>query len=118
MNLIDAADVPTALRCCDADRARALRASGAASIQPAYDALRALSSPMRLRLVGALAEVGELCVCDAAFICDASDALTSHHLKELVGAGFVDRRRDGRLAMFRLTPRGERAVEVVRELAR
>lgn len=107
----------TALRCCDADRARALRDRDGVEVERAHAALRALASPVRLRLVGALAEVGELCVCDAAWICDASDALTSHHLKALVRAGLVARRRDGRLAMFRLTPRGEHAARLVGELA-
>jgi DNA-binding transcriptional ArsR family regulator len=117
MDLIETIEGGSALRCCDETRAARLRATGTDHLDAAGEVLRTLASPMRLRLLDALGQVGELCVCDAAWICDASDALTSHHLKALATAGLVERRREGRLAMFRLSERGEQASALITELA-
>jgi DNA-binding transcriptional ArsR family regulator len=118
MDLIEAEPVGELL-CCDASRAKALRARTGFEDQlvEAMTPLRVLANPVRLRVVAALHELGELCVCDASWVCDTSVALASHHLKALHDAGIVERRRVGKLAMYQLTPRGVRLVSFVLEQA-
>lgn len=108
---------PDALRCCDAARAQALRDHGAFDTDLAVGMapFQVLAHPVRLRIVAALQALGELCVCDAGWVCGTSVALTSHHLKALHDAGLVERRRDGRLALYELTPRATRLLEFVLE---
>lgn len=60
------------------------------------ETLKALSDENRLRIVQLLSERGELCVCDLAAVLEMSDALVSHHVKQLREAGLVRTRRIGR----------------------
>ena len=96
------------LLCLDLDRAEALRHSrwdDGALEQHARQA-RALGDPTRLQIALALRDGGELCVCDLAWIVERSDALVSHHLRHLRTADLVASRRDGKMVMYRLRPRG------------
>lgn len=61
-----------------------------------------LSDPARLRLIYALLEAGELCVCDLAAVVGASESATSHQLRQLRSAGLVTFRREGRVAYYRI----------------
>jgi len=67
------------------------------------ETLKALSDENRLRIVEMLAS-GERCVCELATELDASDALVSHHLKQLREAGLVRTRRVGRWLHCSLEP--------------
>jgi DNA-binding transcriptional ArsR family regulator len=79
---------------------------------------RALADATRLTLALALADGRELCVCDLAWIVERSRALVSHHMRELRLAGLVDARKEGKMTMYRLTPRGEALLALAaRELA-
>ena len=74
-----------------------------------------LANPTRLKLLLALQpEPGhpshELCVCDLAAIAGASESMTSHQFRLLRAAGLVSFRRQGKLALYRLTEGPERAV--------
>ncbi len=64
---------------------------------------QALADPGRIRIIYALADAGELCVCDLAAIVDASESATSHQLRILRERGLVTFRKDGRIAYYRLT---------------
>ena len=66
----------------------------------------ALADPTRLRVAAALAEGGELCVCDLAWIVARSDKLVSHHLQALRAAGLAAHRREGKVVYYRLTGAG------------
>jgi ArsR family transcriptional regulator, lead/cadmium/zinc/bismuth-responsive transcriptional repressor len=68
---------------------------------------KALSDPTRLILAAALAEGGELCVCDLAWVLERAENLVSHHLRVLRAEGLVTTRRDGKMVMSSLTERGE-----------
>jgi DNA-binding transcriptional ArsR family regulator len=57
-------------------------------------------------LAAALEPVEELCVCDLAWIAERSQNLVSHHLRALRAADIVDSRREGKMALYALTPRG------------
>lgn len=110
------------LLCLDAPRAEAIRGGilGEEKAQEAAELARALSDPTRLTLAGALreagsiaGELGELCVCDLAWISGRSQNLVSHHMRILRSLGLVRSRRDGKLVMYRLTGRGRDLLEAV-----
>lgn len=67
---------------------------------------KALADPTRLTLATALADGGELCVCDLSWILERAENLVSHHLRTLRTAGLVASRRDGKMVMYSLTERG------------
>ena len=54
---------------------------------------------------------GELCVCDLAWLTGRAINLVSHHLKTLRSSGLVSARRDGKLVLYTLTPRGRALVD-------
>jgi DNA-binding transcriptional ArsR family regulator len=47
-----------------------------------------------------------LCVCDLSWVCERSDKLVSHHVRQLRSAGLVRSRRDGKMVMYSLTEPG------------
>lgn len=63
---------------------------------------RLLGDPTRVRILYALAEAGELCVCDLAATVDAPDSSVSHALRLLRTARIVRNRRDGRMVYYNL----------------
>jgi ArsR family transcriptional regulator, lead/cadmium/zinc/bismuth-responsive transcriptional repressor len=73
---------------------------------------KGLADPTRLTLAVALAEGGELCVCDLAWVLERAENLVSHHLRQLRSAGLVSSRRDGKMVMYSLTERGHELLEV------
>lgn len=67
---------------------------------------KALSDPVRLRLLSLIAsyEGGEACVCDLTGPFDVSQPTISHHLKVLREAGLVDSERRGTWVYYRVRP--------------
>lgn len=63
---------------------------------------RLLAEPGRLRMIYALLEAGEMCVCDLAATIESSESATSHQLRQLRLAGLVRSRRDGRTVHYRV----------------
>jgi len=63
---------------------------------------RLLGDPTRTRLLYALLEAGELCVCDLSAACDTPETNVSHALRLLRTAGIVKVRRDGRMMHYSL----------------
>lgn len=61
-----------------------------------------LGDPTRVRLLYALREAGELCVCDLAEVVGAPESSVSHALRLLRTAGVVRNRRDGRMIFYSL----------------
>lgn len=96
------------LLCLDLVKAEALRATrlDLARAGRASERAKALSDPTRLTLAVALAEGGELCVCDASWIMERAENLVSHHLRILRGAGLVTSRREGKMVLYSLTEAG------------
>jgi len=62
-----------------------------------------LADASRLRLLIALLEGGELCVCDLAAVAGLSESAASHALRLLRAHGVVKARRSGRMAFYSLT---------------
>lgn len=63
---------------------------------------RLLGDPTRVRILFALLEAGELCVCEIAAVVDTSDTKVSQAMRLLRGAGVVRNRRAGRNIHYRL----------------
>lgn len=61
-----------------------------------------LGDPTRARILYALLEAGELCVCDLAETVDAGESTVSHALRLLRTAGVVRNRREGRRVYYAL----------------
>src|SRR6478609_8398722 len=90
---------------CCAPLTREPLSSGAAErIAPL---LKALADPVRLRLLSLVAShaEGEACVCDLNDAFDLSQPTISHHLKQLHGAGLLDREKRGVWVYYRLNAR-------------
>ncbi len=66
------------------------------------DRFKLLADPGRLRMVYALLEAGEMCVCDLAATVEASESATSHQLRQLRLAGLVRSRKEGRTVYYRV----------------
>lgn len=61
-----------------------------------------LGDPNRCRILYALLEAGELCVCDLAETVEVPETSVSHALRLLRTAGVVRNRRDGRMIYYSL----------------
>ncbi|HEX4559241.1 MAG TPA: metalloregulator ArsR/SmtB family transcription factor [Mycobacterium sp.] len=68
--------------------------------------LKALSDPVRLRLLSVVASHagGEACVCDLSAGIELSQPTISHHLKVLRTAGLLDSERRGSWVYYRVIP--------------
>ena len=97
------------LLCLDLPKAEAIRAARLSERQARAFAqgFRALGDPTRLTIALALRAGGELCVCDLAWISERAENLVSHHLRALRTAGLAGCRRDGKMALYSLTERGD-----------
>lgn len=71
-------------------------------VQGAAAVFGVLAEPARLRIVLALLEAGELCVCDIAAAAGVSETSASQHLRILRTNNAVRKRRDGRVAFYSL----------------
>jgi ArsR family transcriptional regulator len=67
---------------------------------------KALSDPVRLRLLSLIAshEGGEACVCDLSGPFDVTQPTISHHLRVLREAGLIDGERRGTWVYYRVLP--------------
>src|SRR6478735_8639897 len=105
------------LLCLDLPKAERLRTErlpqGAATTLA--ERAKALADPTRLTLAAALADGGELCVCDLAWVAERSENLVSHHLRVLRGAGLVRSRREGKMVMYVVSEAGRALIDAVRE---
>ena len=94
-----------AIRTVDPDRVAAGRAAlpGADEVDALSQVFGLLADPNRLRLLAALLEIGEVCVCDLAATVDMAESATSHALRLLRAHRVVKVRRAGRVAYYSLT---------------
>ncbi len=80
-------------------RSRALPEPDLARVSAVF---KLLGDPTRARLLYALLEAGELCVCDLAAATGVMEATVSQSLRLLRASQVVAARRDGRLMYYRL----------------
>lgn len=88
--------------CFDGQLVRRLKAKlpDAMSLQDAGRLFGALSDPTRLKLLVALGQGDELCVCDLAHVAGTTISTASHHLRKLRDLGVLKHRNDGRMAYY------------------
>ncbi|WP_067828651.1 ArsR/SmtB family transcription factor [Actinomadura kijaniata] len=103
-----ASDVGTADRCVtrvvDPEKVAVVTAAmpGADTVGELAQVFGLLADPGRLRVLTALLEGGEMCVCDIAAVCGNSESAVSHALRLLRASRVVQARRSGRMAYYRL----------------
>lgn len=96
--------LPAALTACCAPLAsEPLSTEQAADLARAF---KALSDPVRLRLLSMIASHagGEACVCDLTDAFDLTGPTISHHLKVLREAGLIEGERRGTWVYYRVHP--------------
>jgi DNA-binding transcriptional ArsR family regulator len=91
-------------RCVHPDKVDAARAAGPTGDEAADLAglFKLLGDPTRTRILYAVLEAGEMCVCDIAATVGAAETTVSQALRLLRAAGVVANRRDGRVVYYRL----------------
>ncbi len=106
------------LLCLDLPRAEVLRARSRGEDRAAVLARRAaaLGEATRLRIASVLADGGELCVCDLAWITGRAENLVSHHVRQLRSAGLASSRRQGKMVLYRLTESGASLLDSISSL--
>jgi ArsR family transcriptional regulator len=92
MSVLPVLDAAPAVACCPPLAVRALPVDAAVQLAPMF---KALSDPVRLRLLSLIAATAEICVCDLTDAFDVTGATISHHLRVLREAGLVDCERRG-----------------------
>jgi len=78
------------------------RALPAADLTRVSSVFKLLGDPTRVKLLYAMLEAGELCVCDLAASTGIMEATVSQSLRLLRASQVVTARRDGRLMYYRL----------------
>lgn len=91
---------PTAA-CCASVTGGALEVEQAEQLARVF---KALGDPTRVRLLSMIAAAPgqEACICDLVEPVGLSQPTVSHHMKQLVDAGIVEREQRGRWAYYRL----------------
>ena len=78
------------------------RVADAPAAQDVAEFFATLGDTTRLQILHALTQTEELCVHDISMLVGSSQSAVSHQLRTLRGAGFVERRREGRVMFYRL----------------
>ena len=86
----------------DPERVRAVRdrLGSTAETTAVAAVFKVLADPSRCRLVEAIIEAGELCVCDLAAAVEMSESNVSHHLRVLRANRLVRARRSGKMVYY------------------
>jgi DNA-binding transcriptional ArsR family regulator len=93
-----------AVECVEPERVQAVldRLPGNEVFQGLAETFRVLSDPGRVRLIAALLEAGELCVCDLAAVTGLTQTACSHNLRLLRSSRLVRYRKQGRNVYYSL----------------
>jgi DNA-binding transcriptional ArsR family regulator len=88
------------------------------SIEDSFDtkdvrSLSALGDETRYRMVRALVENGEMCVCEFEPVLDVSESAVSHALSKLRETGLVEREKHGRWRYYKATRKAEAVLEAL-----
>jgi ArsR family transcriptional regulator len=95
-------DLPL-IECCTPISGSALSSNDAAELERLF---KALADRHRLQILNCLLQAREdaICVCDFEAILGVKQPTVSHHLKQLVDAGLLEREKRGTYAYYRLKP--------------
>ena len=93
-----------AYRCVHPDKVEVVRRAALSeeALTRSAGLFKLLGDPTRARLLYALLEAGELCVCDLAAATSQQETTVSQSLRMLRASGVVTGRRQGRLVYYRL----------------
>ncbi len=72
------------------------------ALEDARVSFAALADRTRLKILHALAQADELCVCDVAHVIGMSVSAASHHLRKLRDLKILKYRNDGKMAYYAL----------------
>lgn len=105
---------PAAGEACSPVATHAIGQDAAATVA---SSLKALSDPLRLRMLSAIASDprGESCVCDLVALADVSQPTVSHHLKVLKDVGVLASERRGTWVWYRIDRDRRAAVTALLE---
>lgn len=78
---------------------------GPSELEAASRRFATLSDPARVRIILALSDEEELCVCDVAHVLGTSISTASHHLRKLRDLGILQFRNDGKMAYYSIRDR-------------
>ena len=81
------------------------RMPGRTELEEARSTFAALADGTRLRILHALKDGDELCVCDVANVLDMSVSAASHHLRKLRDLRILKYRSDKKMAYYSLRDR-------------
>jgi len=107
-------DPAPAVACCTPLAVQALSQEQAVAVAPMF---KALSDPVRLRLLSLIASTREACVCDLTDAFDLSGPTISYHLRLLREAGLVDCERRGTWVYYWVKPEAFRQLGTLLEIA-
>lgn len=95
-------DLPL-VECCTPISGPALSPGEAAELERLF---KALADRHRLQILNCLVQVGDepVCVCELQPLLGVKQPTVSHHLKQLVGAGLLEREQRGTYVYYRLKP--------------
>ncbi|MBF0453727.1 MAG: metalloregulator ArsR/SmtB family transcription factor [Magnetococcales bacterium] len=79
---------------------------------------KALSEPLRIRLLSLVAAAGEMCVCDLITITGVSQSMVSRHLAYLRNSGWLVARRDKLWMHYRLADPEDQMAKAILEAIR
>jgi ArsR family transcriptional regulator, arsenate/arsenite/antimonite-responsive transcriptional repressor len=74
---------------------------------------KALSEPLRIRLICLVAEAKDICVCDLMVITGVSQSMVSRHLAYLRNSGWVEARREKLWIHYSIAPQEDRLAETI-----
>ncbi len=100
-------DVPPdecSVRCVDPERVATTRRAlvSVDEVEALAEVFKLLGDPKRTRILFALLEADELCVCDLAATVDMTETSVSQAMRLLRAGGIVRNRREGRIVYYRL----------------
>ena len=99
------------MACCPA---AAIRPKGGEHLEHTAALFKSLSDPTRLRILWAIAQMGELCECNIVPVFGLSQPTVNYHLKVLRAAGLVSSERRGQWVYHRVNQRA--VLGAVRDL--
>ncbi len=109
--VIELTPVDTNPPCCPAATLRPEDEDHLAHVSAVF---KALSDPTRLRILKAVAQLGELCECNMVPSFGLSQPTVNYHLKTLREAGLIRSERRGQWVYHRVVPKA--VLGAVREL--
>lgn len=101
------------IRCFNAELVAQANAAlpGDDTLENAQILFGALADKSRLKILHALSDGQELCVCDVASLLEVSIASASHHLRKLRDLKILKHKNDGKLAYYSL--KDQRIAEIL-----